>query len=82
MPEALKIVSPIIEEVCEEEEDGDTMEVDSGNGRNGSDTLAACVQCLLQCLNPSTAESSEGQHLPFSSLSFDLRGDASSVRTC
>lgn len=82
MPEALKIVPPIIEEVCEEEKDGDAMEVDSGNGRNGGDTLAAGVQCLLQCLNPATAESSEGQHHPFASFGCASRGDAFSVRAC
>lgn len=59
MPEALGIVPPIVEELIEEE--GDQMEVDSGNGRDSANTLAACVQCLLQCLNPATAESGEGQ---------------------
>lgn len=64
MPEALKIVPPVVEEVCEEEADGDSMEIDAGNGRNAGDTLAACVQCLLQCLNPAAAESTQGKPPP------------------
>jgi proteasome component ECM29 len=58
MPQALEIVIPVIEEF----EDG--MDIDSGNGPDSNDTLAACVQCLLQCLNPATAGSGEGQ-LPY-----------------
>lgn len=61
MAEALKIVPPVVDEVCEEEADGDTMEVDAGNGRDAGDTLAACVQCLLQCLNPAAAETTQGR---------------------
>ncbi|KAJ5678611.1 hypothetical protein N7462_006855 [Penicillium macrosclerotiorum] len=57
MPEALTIVPPVIEEVCDEEDAGDKMEIDSG-GRD-SETLAAAVECLLQCLNPTTAGSDE-----------------------
>ncbi|KAJ5913485.1 hypothetical protein N7504_002368 [Penicillium tannophilum] len=55
MPQALEIVIPVIEEF----QDG--MDIDSGNGPDSNDTLAACVQCLLQCLNPATAGSGEGQ---------------------
>ncbi|KAJ5948430.1 hypothetical protein N7454_001737 [Penicillium verhagenii] len=58
MPQVLQIVPPVVEEF----EDG--MEIDSGNGPDSNDTLAACVQCLLQCLNPATAGSGEGQ-LPY-----------------
>ena len=56
MPTALQIVTPVIEEF------DDAMEIDSGNGPD-STTLAAGVQCLLQCLNPATAGSGEGQLL-------------------
>ncbi|KAJ5894394.1 hypothetical protein N7495_006085 [Penicillium taxi] len=48
MPEAISIVTPIIEEQC----DSASMEVDGA-----VDTLAAGVQCILQCLNPATAGS-------------------------
>lgn len=63
MPDALKIVPPLIEEICKEEEDGDSMEID---GWNAGDTLAACAQCLLECLNPATAESAHGEFDPIS----------------
>ncbi|KAJ5647574.1 hypothetical protein N7490_003946 [Penicillium lividum] len=53
MPQALQIVPPVIEEFK------DGMDIDSGNGPDSNDTLAASVQCLLQCLNPATAGSSE-----------------------
>ncbi|KAJ6092920.1 hypothetical protein N7486_008209 [Penicillium sp. IBT 16267x] len=55
MPQALEIVIPVIEEFK------DGMDIDSGNGPDSDDTLAACVQCLLQCLNPASAGSGEGQ---------------------
>ena len=58
MPQALEIVPSVVEEFDDE------MEIDSGNGPDSHDTLAACVQCLLQCLNPATAGSGEGQ-LPY-----------------
>ncbi|KAJ5723018.1 hypothetical protein N7488_001053, partial [Penicillium malachiteum] len=65
MPQALEIVPSVIEEM----QDG--MEIDSGkgNGPDSNDTLAASVQCLLQCLNvnPATAGSGEGQ-LPYGNL--------------
>lgn len=57
MPEALQIVPPVIEEWVGE----DAMEIDSGKGRDSADTLAASVQCLLQCLSPATAGSAKGQ---------------------
>ncbi|KAJ5996552.1 hypothetical protein N7522_008212 [Penicillium canescens] len=47
MGDALKIIPPVIEEMVDE----DHMEIDSKNGTQ-DDTLAACVQCLLQCFNP------------------------------
>ncbi|KAJ5083817.1 hypothetical protein N7456_013244 [Penicillium angulare] len=56
MGTALEIVPGVIEEF----QDG--MDIDSGNGPDSKDdTLAASVQCLLQCLNPATAGSGEGQ---------------------
>lgn len=55
MPQALEIVPGVLEEF------DDRMDIDSGNGLDPSDTLAAGVQCLLQCLNPATAGSGEGK---------------------
>ncbi|KAF3393848.1 Proteasome component ECM29 [Penicillium rolfsii] len=56
MPDALAIIDPMIDEVVDEQDDGgDKMEID-GKGPNSTETLAAGVQCLLQCLNPATAE--------------------------
>ncbi|GLI72306.1 proteasome component M29 [Penicillium ochrochloron] len=56
MPNALAIIGPVIDEVVDEQDhDGDKMEID-GKGPDSTETLAACVQCLLQCLNPATAE--------------------------
>lgn len=69
MPDALRIVPPVLEEVIEDEKEGNGMEIDSGNGRDSADTLAAGVQCLLQCLNPATAESGDGKSNLFLSLS-------------
>lgn len=57
MPDALRIVPPVFDEVIEDDKEGNGMQVDSGNGRDSTDTLAAGVQCLLQCLNPATADS-------------------------
>ncbi|KAJ5195123.1 uncharacterized protein N7498_008561 [Penicillium cinerascens] len=59
MPDAIRIVPPVLEEVIEDEKEGNGMEIDSGNGRDSADTLAAGVQCLLQCLNPATADSGD-----------------------
>ena len=56
MPDALRIVPPVFDEIIEDDKEGNGMEVDSGNGRDSSDTLTAGVQCLLQCLNPATAD--------------------------
>ena len=63
MSDALKIIPGVVEEL--EDQDQDQMEIDSRNGRGSTedDTLAACVQCLLQCFNP-TAGSGEGQFKP------------------
>lgn len=56
MPNALAIIGPVIDEVVDEQDhDGDKMEID-GKGPDSTETLAAAVQCLLQCLNPATAE--------------------------
>jgi proteasome component ECM29 len=56
MPNALAIIGPVIDEVVDEQnDDGDKMEID-GKGPDSTETLAACVQCLLHCLNPATAE--------------------------
>lgn len=56
MPNALAIIGPVIDEVVEEQDhDGDKMEID-GKGPDSTETLAAGVQCLLQCLNPATAD--------------------------
>jgi hypothetical protein len=57
MPNALAIIGPVFDEVIEEQDqNGDKMEID-GKGPDATETLAAGVQCLLQCLNPATAES-------------------------
>lgn len=52
MPDSLAIVRGVLDEILES--DGDRMDIDTGSGyRSGpSDTLAACVKCLLQCINP------------------------------
>jgi proteasome component ECM29 len=56
MPNALAIIGPVIDEVVEEQDhDGDKMEID-GKEPDSTETLAAGVQCLLQCLNPATAD--------------------------
>ncbi len=56
MPNALAIVGPVIEEVVEEQDEKeDKMDID-GKAAESTETLAAGVQCLLQCLNPATAE--------------------------
>ncbi|PLN84227.1 proteasome component [Aspergillus taichungensis] len=53
MPDAIAIVSQVVENLEDKE---DLMDVDSGNATNSKkivdDTLAACVKCLLQCFNP------------------------------
>lgn len=63
--DALKFVPGIIEEEVGED-DEDKMEIDNkGAGRGREvDTLAACVQCLVQCLNPETAGSGQGECNP------------------
>jgi hypothetical protein len=48
MPDALNIIPSVVDEMCEE----DQMEVESKHGSAQDNTLAACVQCLLQCFNP------------------------------
>lgn len=61
MPDALKVIPDVVEEMVEDQ-DQDQMEIDARNGRGSTqdDTLTACVQCLLQCFNP-TASSGAGQ---------------------
>ncbi|KAJ5585308.1 uncharacterized protein N7459_005108 [Penicillium hispanicum] len=54
MPEALKIIPELVEEFTDT--DGDKMDIEE-NGRDPADTLAASVQCLLQCLIPTTTPS-------------------------
>jgi proteasome component ECM29 len=63
MPDALKIIPDVVDEMVGDQ-DEDQMEIDSRNGRGSTqdDTLTACVQCLLQCFNP-TANSGEGQSI-------------------
>ncbi|KAJ5477232.1 hypothetical protein N7539_007376 [Penicillium diatomitis] len=57
MPSALAIVIPVIDEIVEDDDkDGDKMDID-GKGSDSSETLAAGIECLLQCLNPATTES-------------------------
>lgn len=71
MPQALEIVPGVLEEF------DDRMDLDSGNGLDPNDTLAAAVQCLLQCLNPATAGSGEGEwqgRFPF--LHFSIMREA------
>ncbi|KAH3247679.1 hypothetical protein KXW31_001125 [Aspergillus fumigatus] len=57
MPDALNIVSRVLDEVTEA--DADSMDIDSGSGQNSKqtleDTLAACVRCLFECFEPSAA---------------------------
>lgn len=58
MPDALQIVPGVVEEFTDT--DGDKMEIDEESGQDPADTLAASVQCLLQCLIPATAPSDSG----------------------
>lgn len=61
MPDALKVIPDVVTEMVDDQ-DQDLMEIDARNGRGSTqdDTLTACVQCLLQCFNP-TASSGEGE---------------------
>lgn len=59
MPDALKIVSSVVEEFINTGDD--KMEIDHDRGQDPTDVLVASVQCLLQCLIPSTAPSASGQ---------------------
>ncbi|KAJ5347733.1 uncharacterized protein N7506_000986 [Penicillium brevicompactum] len=52
MPDVLDFIPSVVEEMCEE----DQMEVESKHGSAQDDTLAACIQCLLQCFNPDTGK--------------------------
>lgn len=58
MPDALNIIPPVVEEMCEEGQ----MEVESKHGSAQDDTLAACVQCLLQCFNPDSGKGQSNQN--------------------
>ncbi|KAJ5328506.1 hypothetical protein N7452_008896 [Penicillium brevicompactum] len=52
MSDVLDFIPSVVEEMCEE----DQMEVESKHGSAQDDTLAACIQCLLQCFNPDTGK--------------------------
>lgn len=58
MPDALSIIPSVVEEMCEE----DQMEVESKHGSAQDDTLAACVQCLLQCFNVDSGTGQSNQN--------------------
>lgn len=62
MPDALSIIPSVVEEMCEE----DQMEIESKHGSIQDDTLAACIQCLLQCFNPDSGKGQSNE----SSISF------------
>lgn len=51
MPDALAIASKVLEDVLGGDED--RMDIDSGSGHksNTENTLAACIRCVLQCVN-------------------------------
>ncbi|KAK5796780.1 hypothetical protein VI817_006064 [Penicillium citrinum] len=59
---ALTFVPDVIQEEIDEQKE-DKMEIDSkgaqGKPLKEENTLAACVQCLIQCLNPSTSGSGQ-----------------------
>lgn len=61
---ALTFVPDVIQEEIDEQKE-DKMEIDSkgaqGKPLKEENTLAACVQCLIQCLNPSTSGSGQGE---------------------
>ncbi|BCR84994.1 ECM29 family proteasome component [Aspergillus chevalieri] len=51
MPDALAIASKVLEDVLDDDED--RMDIDSGRGQKSSieNTLAACIKCVLRCVN-------------------------------
>lgn len=59
MPDVLDFIPSVVEEMCEE----DQMEVESKHGSAQDDTLAACIQCLLQCFNPDTGKGQSNENL-------------------
>lgn len=52
------------------------MDVDTkgGGGRDTVDTLAACVQCLLQCLNPTSEGTGQGEQSFLHSFNHSFQG--------
>ncbi|KKK24759.1 hypothetical protein AOCH_002222 [Aspergillus ochraceoroseus] len=62
MPEAMRIVSKVLDDLDEDDDARDRMDVDSGSGSQSNqilgDTLVACVKCLLQCFNPAAFQAS------------------------
>ncbi|PWY76180.1 hypothetical protein BO70DRAFT_411153 [Aspergillus heteromorphus CBS 117.55] len=62
MPDALNIVIKVLDEI---EDQGDPMDIDSDKGQKPKqildETLAACVKCLLQCLNPASYASASSE---------------------
>ncbi|KAL4900600.1 hypothetical protein BDW74DRAFT_161771 [Aspergillus multicolor] len=66
--EAISIVSKVLDDI--DDDAGDPMDVDSGSGSRAKqtleNTLAACVNCLLQCFNSTLQAPSRGEKsLPF-----------------
>ncbi|KAK2806916.1 proteasome component M29 [Onygenales sp. PD_10] len=64
MPDAMKIVSQVVEDVIDD--DKDKMDVDSGDklaSKIESQTLAAGVECIFNCLNASVPVTVLAQHL-------------------
>ncbi|KAJ5130149.1 uncharacterized protein N7515_006188 [Penicillium bovifimosum] len=63
MPDALNVIPGVVDEMVGEDED--KMEIDSKNGPGSiqDDTLTACVQCLLQCFNPTDSNQALGGYV-------------------
>ncbi|KAK2768836.1 proteasome component M29 [Arachnomyces sp. PD_36] len=61
MPDVLTIVSPVIEDLSDDNDSEDKMDLDSGKDFQArtlaAKTLASAVTCLLQCLNPKATAS-------------------------
>ena len=71
---ALTFVPDVIQEEIDEQGE-DKMDIDSKGGKGKPlgkevNTLAACMQCLIQCLNPSTSGSGHGEFILPSFLCF------------
>ncbi|ODH47355.1 hypothetical protein GX48_06526 [Paracoccidioides brasiliensis] len=64
MPEAIRIVSQVVEDLADDSKE--KMQVDTGNGSASkveTQTLAAGVECIFNCLNPSIPISAFTQYL-------------------